>query len=168
MQTNVDNAIRMRVQTADKNITMIHTTQVCKKHRNPLRHFNWKKISIIQFIIHNSEKVCPLLSSHIKILTYLLLQLFSLLNSFSVLTLTYSLLIQTSLFTGKGMGEVKNDPMMDLFLICYYNMRDFASQDINWWSCLCGLLVDYCDVFISCLNSYSDGTHSQRWDCEQT
>ncbi len=25
---------------------------------------------------------------------------------------------------------------------------------------LCGLLVDYCDVFISCLNSHSDGTHS--------
>ncbi len=26
----------------------------------------------------------------------------------------------------------------------------------------CGLLVDYCDVFISCLNSHSDGTHSQQ------
>ncbi len=25
---------------------------------------------------------------------------------------------------------------------------------------LCGLLVDYCDVFISCLDSHSDGTHS--------
>ncbi len=25
----------------------------------------------------------------------------------------------------------------------------------------CGLLVDYCDVFISCLDSHSDGTHSQ-------
>ncbi len=25
---------------------------------------------------------------------------------------------------------------------------------------LCGLLVDYCDVFISCLDSQSDGTHS--------
>ncbi len=25
---------------------------------------------------------------------------------------------------------------------------------------LCRLLVDYCDVFISCLDSYSDGTHS--------
>uniref|UniRef100_A0A8C2Q1L2 Ras-related protein Rab-28 n=1 Tax=Cyprinus carpio TaxID=7962 RepID=A0A8C2Q1L2_CYPCA len=24
----------------------------------------------------------------------------------------------------------------------------------------CGLLVDYCDVFISCLDSHSDGTHS--------
>ncbi len=25
---------------------------------------------------------------------------------------------------------------------------------------LCGLLVDHCDVFISCLDSHSDGTHS--------
>ncbi len=25
---------------------------------------------------------------------------------------------------------------------------------------LCGLLVNYCDVFISCLDSHSDGTHS--------
>ncbi len=25
---------------------------------------------------------------------------------------------------------------------------------------LCGLLADYCDVFISCLDSHSDGTHS--------
>ncbi len=24
----------------------------------------------------------------------------------------------------------------------------------------CGLLVDYCDVFIGCLDSHSDGTHS--------
>ncbi len=28
---------------------------------------------------------------------------------------------------------------------------------------LCGLLVDYCDVFISCLDSHSDGTHSLQW-----
>ncbi len=35
----------------------------------------------------------------------------------------------------------------------------------------CGLLVDYCDVFISCLDSHSDGTHSlQRihwWDSDE-
>ncbi len=30
----------------------------------------------------------------------------------------------------------------------------------------CGSLVDYCDVFISCLDSHSDGTHSlQRIYC---
>ncbi len=37
--------------------------------------------------------------------------------------------------------------MMDLFLP---NMQRFTSQDVNW------LLVDYCDVFISCLDSHSD------------
>ncbi len=51
-------------------------------------------------------------------------------------------------------------------------------DDSSWWICFsqtlsfllhttyideldcCGLLVDYCDVFISCLDSHSDGTHS--------
>ncbi len=53
---------------------------------------------------------------------------------------------------------------MDLFLI---NIQLFTSQDINWWTGVCGLLVDYCDVFISCLDSHYDGTHSlqriHRW-----
>ncbi len=39
----------------------------------------------------------------------------------------------------------------------YTNMQLFTLQDISWWT---GLLVDYCDVFISCLISRSDGTHS--------
>ncbi len=34
------------------------------------------------------------------------------------------------------------------------------SEAGNWWTIGCGLLVDYCDVFISCLDSHSDGTHS--------
>ncbi len=41
---------------------------------------------------------------------------------------------------------------MDLF---FTNMQIFVSQDMNWW-----LLVDYYNVFISCLDSHSDGTHS--------
>ncbi len=47
--------------------------------------------------------------------------------------------------------------MMDLFLL---NMQLFASQDVNWHLEWCGLLVDYCNVFVSCLDSHSDGTHS--------
>ncbi len=43
---------------------------------------------------------------------------------------------------------------MDLFLT---NMQRFTSHD-GLESC--GLHVDYCDVFISCLDSHSDGTHS--------
>ncbi len=38
---------------------------------------------------------------------------------------------------------------MDLFLL--------SSQDINWWT---GVVWITCDVFISCLDSHSDGTHS--------
>ncbi len=30
----------------------------------------------------------------------------------------------------------------------------------NVWMMWCGLFVDYCDVFISCLDSHSHGTHS--------
>ncbi len=35
--------------------------------------------------------------------------------------------------------------------------RLFALQDFNWWT---GLLKDYCDLFISCLDSHPDSTHS--------
>ncbi len=33
----------------------------------------------------------------------------------------------------------------------------WTESDVLEW---CGYLVDYCDVFISCLDSHSDGTHS--------
>ncbi len=33
-------------------------------------------------------------------------------------------------------------------------------DELTDWLESCGLLVDYCDVFISCLGSHSDGTHS--------
>ncbi len=55
-----------------------------------------------------------------------------------------------------------NALMMDLFIITMQlffskdltNMNLFISKDIDWSG------VDYCDVFISCLDSHSDGTHS--------
>ncbi len=45
--------------------------------------------------------------------------------------------------------------------ICFLQTRSFwlhkmLTDGLEW----CGLLVDYCDVFISCLDSHSDGTHS--------
>ncbi len=48
----------------------------------------------------------------------------------------------------------KNILMMDLFLTKSFC---FTSDDVLEW---CGLFVDYCDVFIICLDSHSDGTHS--------
>ncbi len=48
---------------------------------------------------------------------------------------------------------VKNILMMDLFQL-------LSSPDVNWWTGVVWIIVDYCDVFISCLDSHSDGTHS--------
>ncbi len=44
--------------------------------------------------------------------------------------------------------------MMDLFLPI---LQLFSSQLINWWT---GVICITCEVFISHLNSHSDGTHS--------
>ncbi len=43
----------------------------------------------------------------------------------------------------------------------YINRQCFTSKVVNWWIEWCGLLVD-CDVFICCLDSHSDGTHSPQ------
>ncbi len=45
--------------------------------------------------------------------------------------------------------------------ICFSQKHSFSLHKLlidglEW----CGLLVNYCDVFISCLDSHSDGTHS--------
>ncbi len=37
-----------------------------------------------------------------------------------------------------------------------FSFHNILIGPLEW----CGLLVDYCDVFISCLDSHSDGTHS--------
>ncbi len=47
---------------------------------------------------------------------------------------------------------VKNMLMMKTCSFLLHNIL----IELEW----CGLLVDYCDVFISCLDSHSDGTHS--------
>ncbi len=39
---------------------------------------------------------------------------------------------------------------------CSFCLLQMLTDGLKW----CGLLVDYCDVFISCLDSHSDGTHS--------
>ncbi len=88
----VNGCLRMRVQTANKNIKTAHTTPVhqhlvtwkaaCLYETNPsLRHFNFKssllakKHSIIHYNIPSSEKVHSLLSTHIKIHQHFCLKL---------------------------------------------------------------------------------------------
>ncbi len=51
---------------------------------------------------------------------------------------------------------IKNILMLDLFLTNMYISLHKALTD------LCGLLMDYCEVCIRCLDSHSDGTHSLR------
>ncbi len=55
---------------------------------------------------------------------------------------------------------------------CFLQTRSFCllktlTDGLEW----CGLLVDYCYVFISCLDSHSDGTHSPHrihcWDSDE-
>ncbi len=46
------------------------------------------------------------------------------------------------------------------FLYCKHAAFCFTKQTIIDHLEWCGLIVDYCDVFINCLDSHSDGTHS--------
>ncbi len=49
-------------------------------------------------------------------------------------------------------------------IIIYYFSRFEVKKVFIGGLDSCGLLGNYCDVFICCLNSHSDGTHSlQRW-----
>ncbi len=40
------------------------------------------------------------------------------------------------------------------------SIRDKITGNIYWWTGVMWMFVDYCNVFISCLDSHSDGTHS--------
>jgi len=57
--------------------------------------------------------------------------------------------------------EVKN-----ILMVLYITKTSSYSLDKTFIDALelCGLLVDYCDVFISCLDSHSDGTQSLQRD----
>ncbi len=45
---------------------------------------------------------------------------------------------------------------MDFFHLMSFSHNKMLTEGLE----SCGLLVDCCDVFISCLDSHSDGTHS--------
>ncbi len=105
------------------------------------------------FIIHNnassSEKVYPLLSSHNKIHWYTCLELFSLVNG-TWDEITFSLekiLWIEDFFTREQRFEVEQTHSFSLHKMLIDRLS-------------CRSLVDICDVFISRMNSHSDGTHS--------
>ncbi len=75
---------------------------------------------------------------------------------------TFSLWIKDSYF-GQNQWFAFNVLMMDLIVTnTSVSLNKVLIDGLEW----CGLLVDYCDVFNSCLDSHSDGTHSlQRIHC---
>ncbi len=61
-----------------------------------------------------------------------------------------------------GQKQRFNHLMIDFFF--YTNISLLRHKILIDGLELCGLLADYCDVFISCLDFHSDGTHSlHRW-----
>ncbi len=65
-------------------------------------------------------------------------------------------------FTGGSVSYTSNDSYFETFKDKMINrthsfwLQKMFIDGLEW----CGLLVDYCDVFIGCLDSHSDGTHS--------
>ncbi len=64
--------------------------------------------------------------------------------------------IEDLYFSRKQRTEVKTSS----WWICFYKHTAFHFIALIYRLERCGLHVDYCDVFISCLVSHSDGTHS--------
>ncbi len=110
--------------------------------------------------------------SHIKTQPTICLELLWLVNCAWFVQI--SLLIQTRpLFNSRkryyGLWTLilgNNVLMMDLILKKHsFSLLKMLTDGLDW----SGLLVDYYDVFISCLDSHSDGTHSlQRIHCWDT
>ncbi len=65
--------------------------------------------------------------------------------------------IMNSYLSRKQWFEDNNVLMMDLYIT---KTDNFWLHKLDLMDCSC---VDYCDVFISCLNTHSDGTHSLQW-----
>ncbi len=98
-------------------------------------------------------------TSHFKIHQQICLELFSLVNG--AWSVHISLLIQTrQIFSlEKAMLWIEDSyfSWKQLFYkTCSFSLNKMFTGGLEW----CGLLVDYCDVFISCLDSHSDGTYS--------
>ncbi len=62
------------------------------------------------------------------------------------------------------MDRSENILMMDFFLTNKQTNKQkcFTSQEVNWWTGVMWWIISilYCDVFSSCLDFNSDGTHS--------
>ncbi len=147
-------AVRMRVQTADKNITIIHTPP---DHQWTSWDKNWNKSSIkmlcfwlkCESIMHNNAPSCYLL--HQNTSTYLFQAIFGFLNT--AWSVQISLLIHWWLFHWRKQ-------------YLYTELLFTNNWIVSFIFCRCSLMdwsgVDHCDVLIIGLDSHSDGTHSLK------
>ncbi len=172
------------VQTAD-NITIIHTSPVhqltsweaksCKFARNksiivalfkPLLPAKiW--ISIQKFYlklqVHNSTITLPPVEHYFScflscqnLVTYLWRAVWTFFWLVRCLKRCFKRIVDLY-FSWKQWFNIQNILIMDLFLqTLTFSLLKMLIDRLDW----CGLIVDYCDVFISCLDSHSDGTHS--------
>ncbi len=143
-------AVRMRVQTADKNITIIHSSPSvnilsCEVKSCVFVRNHWDILTVnhhclpkYKSIIHN--KVYSL--SHQNPLTYLLRTFWTVFRAWSV---HISLLIQHDFSLKKAIlcieerwSEIKTVLNRDLFIS---NMQLFTSQYINWWTGVVWIIV---------------------------
>ncbi len=106
-----------------------------------------------KYIIHNNTSssesvwVHPLFSSHF-IHPYICLELF-----WTVLTCKQCLICA---YFAPDSDEITFS--LEKAILCIDDSTCILIDGLE----SCGLLVDYCDIFISCLDSHSDGTHSPQ------
>ncbi len=153
-------AVRMRVQTADNNITIIHNTPVHQlmswEHKRK-KYFNFKLLLKYESIIHNAScsKKINKLQSHLvwirrEICIYKPKQFWT--NTWVDFVVGYNRRWIFSLrkhhyglyFGQKEQFECKNVLMMDLFLT---NMQFLASPDVNWWTGVVWIIVMFYQLF---------------------
>ncbi len=95
---------------------------------------------------------CPLTSKSSNVF---FLDLFWTVFAWSIYFSLCIFLIQTKLFHWRKQYYGHNVTNI-LIMHLKFSLHQMLIDGLEW----CGLLVDYCDVFISCLDSHSDGTHS--------
>ncbi len=171
-------AVRMRVQTADKNITIIHTT--------PVLQLSCEELSVCTKQIHQdvlTSNSCFQLKYKSSFHNVAVIEV-SCLNRESKMHRSSTIYTQKQICGWILTWQTSGDRLYH-WRKCYYGLwtgilarsnglklkcpndrfvltntqlllHKMLTDGLEW----CGLLVDYCDVFISCLDSHSDGTHS--------
>ncbi len=155
-------AVRMRVQTADKNTTIIHTNPVNVLTSCEAKSCMFVRNKKIYFCLQLKQSIITLppvkspspVDSYIKIHPYICLELFLLVNS--AWSVHISLLIQRRLFHQRKhhyeyrtriLAGSKQFEVNDGFFFFFTNMQLFASQEMDWSG------VDYLWIIVMFLSA---------------